>query len=172
MPSAFVLFVKVAWQMQHSSPDSFTVWRIFLCPPPTHPRLRSVFAAPPKTSRVQDEKIQMPSLKPSESEEHSQKKQFSLLFPAPSTLKARVPAPARVWTDGYTFKGPPHVGGAGECRGPHQRAVLAPPAWKRFSDKRTGSSKGVRRQASAAKTWAGVRAAGGHGDRQTGARAG
>lgn len=137
------------------------------------------FAAPVlKMSWVRDEKIQMPSLKPSQSEEHTQRKHFSLLFPAPSTTEARVKVPARVRTGGYTFKGPPQVGGAGGCRGPHQRAVLSPPAWKLFSDKMTGSSKGVRRQASAAKTRTEMRAGGwGVGgrmvtDRQTGVRAG
>lgn len=35
-----------------------------------------------------------------------------------------------------------HVSGAGKWRGPHQRAVLTPPAWKLRSDKRPGSSKG------------------------------
>lgn len=99
----------------------------------------------------------MPSLKASESKEPSQKKPFSLLFPAPSALKASVPAPAHAggWTATRSKATPPHVCGAVEGRGPHQRAVLALPAWKRFSDKRTGSSKRVRRQASAAKTWAG-----------------
>lgn len=41
------------------------------------------------------------------------------------------------------FKEPPlHVSSAGKSRGPHQRAVLTLPAWKLFSDKRPGSSKG------------------------------
>lgn len=159
--------------MQQSHRDSFFLQYDWICAP--LPAWRSVFAAPVlKMSWVRDEKIQMPSLKPSQSEEHTQRKHFSLLFPAPSTTEARVKAPARVRTGGYTFKGPPQVGGTGGCRGPHQRAVLSPPAWKLFSDKRTGSSKGVRRQASAAKMRTGMRAGrvGGHGDRQTDGREG
>lgn len=143
----------------------------FVFVPPSLPG--GLFLRPPFSRCLECEKIQMPSLKPSQSEEHTQRKHFSLLFPGPSTTEARDKAPARVRTGGYTFKGPPQVGGAGGCRGPHQRAVLSPPAWKLFSDKRTGSSKGVRRQASAAKTRTEMRAGvggregGGHGDRQT-----
>ncbi len=100
-----------------------------------------------------DEKIQMPSLKPSESKKGSQRKEFSILCPnpllfiSPSTLEACVTVCMRV--DGWVhvrprlFKGLPlHVIGAGKCRGPHQRAVLTLPAWKLFSDKRPGPSKG------------------------------
>lgn len=148
MYPASLLLMKVTWLLFFLQYD----W-ILPCPLPPGGLYLLL-----KTSRVQDEKIQMPSLKPSESEEHTQKKHFSLLFPAPSTLKARVRVPAHAWTGGYTFKGPPQVGGAGECRGPHQRAVLSPPAWKLFSDKKTGSSKGVGRQPSAGKTGTGTRA--------------
>ena len=99
----------------------------------------------------------MPSLKPSECKKRSQRREFStlrpnpLLFVTPSTLEAResVCVCVCVCVDGWVhvrprlFKGPPlHVSGAGKCRGPHQRAVLTPPAWKLLSDKRPGSSKG------------------------------
>lgn len=51
---------------------------------------------------------------------------------------------ARVWTGTYKAlqRATLHVTLPGKCRGSHQRPVLTPPAWKLFSDKRPGSSKG------------------------------
>lgn len=104
-----------------------------------------------KALQACDEKIQMPSLKPSEGKKHSQRKGFSILRPYPLLFYPRSMCNCvcmRVYGWMSTCKARPlqktplHVSSTGKCWGPHQRAVLTLPALKLSSDKKPGSSKG------------------------------